>query len=167
MIVYSDCLFPALTMCAAVVETLGHVISPVASASRDMFDSALGRLLEFLRQDSCFARNDVQFLLQVQLRALCPILSTHFALVAQLEASSGIMTHHDNRHQDSMPPPPSDACPWTLVRASCCSRGPIALINLLFDSQLQLSASLPSSITLQLLCSSSIFSRLFFHNLFM
>jgi hypothetical protein len=88
-----------------------------------MFNAALGRLLEFLRQDCCFARDDVQRLLQVQLQTLCPNLSYHFALVAQLESSAGIMTHHheddSNRDHDQhfIVTPSSDSCPWALVRA--------------------------------------------------
>jgi hypothetical protein len=65
----------------------------------------------------------VQRLLQVQLRNLCPNLSSHFALVAQLEASAGIMAHlqddnsnHDHR-QHLIVTPESDSCPWALVRA--------------------------------------------------
>ena len=97
--------------------------SPLGSTSRELFCTALGRLLEFLRQDCCFARDDVQRLLQVELQTLCPNLSSHFALVAQLEASAGIMTFqhlfddddnfHDLQQQIVMPPP--DACPWALV----------------------------------------------------
>ena len=88
-----------------------------------MFNAALGRLLEFLRQDCCFAREDVQRLLQIELRTLCPHLSSHFALVAQLEASAGVMTQHhlhedhpyNCQHQVLIPPP--DACPWAIVRS--------------------------------------------------
>lgn len=87
-----------------------------------MFNAALGRLLEFLRQDCCFARDDVQRLLQVELRAVCPNLSSHFAHVAQLEASAGVMTHyhlhdddHRHQHQHQIVTPPADACPWALV----------------------------------------------------
>lgn len=92
VIVFNDCLVPALVLCAAARETFGHVTSPLGSTSRELFCTALGRLLEFLRQDCCFARDDVQRLLQVELQTLCPNLSSHFALVAQLEASAGIMT---------------------------------------------------------------------------
>ena len=123
MIVFSDCLFPALTLCAAAIETLGHTASPTGSETREMFSAALGRLLEFLRQDCCFAREDVQRLLQIKLRQLCPNLSAHFVLVAQLEASAGITNHYNHEHhrshqQQQLAAPPPDASPWTLVRAT-------------------------------------------------
>jgi hypothetical protein len=128
VIVFNDCLVPALILCAAAIETFGHVTSPLGSTSRELFYTALGRFLEFLRQDCCFARDDVQRLLQVELQALCPNLSSHFALVAQLEASAGIMTfqylfdNHDNFHdlQQHIVMPPPDACPWALV--SICTK---------------------------------------------
>ena len=124
IIVFSDCLFPALTLCTAAIETLGHTASPTDSETREMFNAALGRLLEFLRQDCCFAREDVQRLLQIKLRKLCPNLSAHFVLVAQLEASAGITNHYNHDHQRShqqqqlIASPPPDASPWTLVRAT-------------------------------------------------
>ncbi len=128
IIVFSDLLFPALTICATTAEAYGHLNSPAGSTSRELFNAAFGRFLEFLRQDCCFARDDVQLLLQVQLQTLCPILSSHFALVAQLEGSAGIVTHldhhlrhHDDSHRDHHPhefvSPSSTCCPWALVRA--------------------------------------------------
>ena len=133
MIVFSDCLFPALTLCAAAIETLGHTASPTGSETREMFSAALGRLLEFLRQDCCFAREDVQRLLQIKLRQLCPNLSAHFVLVAQLEASAGITNHYNHEHhrshqQQQIAAPPPDASPWTLVRArNLCTKNPISV----------------------------------------
>jgi hypothetical protein len=132
MIVFSDLLFPALTICAAAIEAFGHVRFHAGSAGQEKFNATLGRFLEFLRQDCCFSRDDVQSLLQVQLRTLCPNLSSHFSLVAQLEASAGIMTHHHHHqhyhedshryhHQKLNVMPTSDACPWELVRARCMS----------------------------------------------
>ena len=74
IIVFSDLLFPALSLVAAAVESLGHVTSAGGSASREMFNVALGRLLEFLRQDCCFAREDVQHALQLQVCVACDAL---------------------------------------------------------------------------------------------